>query len=97
MELLVDRRNLASLSFLYKLINGQIDCPYLMSKLNLTVPRIGSRSESFFYTAFCRTNVLSKSPVVHMCAVYNKICQLCDINFDDIKAILNTYKETYIN
>nr|CAH7760073.1 unnamed protein product [Callosobruchus chinensis] len=97
MELLVDRRNLASLSFLYKLVNNIVDCPYLVAKVNFPVPRIEPRNELYFYTNFCRTNVLFKSPVVRLCLVHNKVCQVCDINFDSLKLVLNAYKKICAN
>jgi hypothetical protein len=56
-ELLLERLGLQSLSnrrlehsviFLYKLFHGSLHCPALLSRVNLRVPRSGSRSTNTF-------------------------------------------------
>ena len=40
-----------------------------------------------FHHSICRTNTLVKSPIVAMCDTFNRISNLCDINFDTTKII----------
>ena len=85
------RRKHASVIFLYKLLNGGIDSPTLLSQVKLLVPRLSSRCEILFFCEKANTNVLLKSPVRVMCANYNAICFMCD-NFNctlqDLKSVL---------
>jgi hypothetical protein len=42
------RRKLADVLFIYDLLNGNIDCPYLLEKLGIRVPSYFSRSKELF-------------------------------------------------
>lgn len=60
------RRMNQSASYLQKLLCGEIDCAWLLSRVSLVVPRTNSRSHLCLYPPLCRTNVLKKAPISHM-------------------------------
>lgn len=77
---LAQRRNLATVIFLYKLLNNQLDCAYLLGKMVFHVPSLQTRSlHSYFYLSVPRTNVLMFSPVYIMCRNYDIIKNSIDI------------------
>lgn len=84
------RWNVFSLSFLYKLFNNKIDSPDLLSMIPIHLPRLNLRNTFYFYL-FARTNVLKKSPIFIMCGNFNEIANHCDINFDNLKTIIDFY------
>lgn len=81
------RRNVLAVKFVYGLLHGLIDSPWLIPKLKFCVPRLETRQRVVFYLNRPRTNVLSKSPVYVMCNLVNGISNLCDIFFHDVKCI----------
>lgn len=78
---LANRRDAADIVFLHKIINGGIDCPNLLSKLNLVVHRSSSRLQHrmTFCLDTCNTVYAKNSPLYRMCSAYNKICHDLDI------------------
>jgi hypothetical protein len=69
---LSDRRKQANLSFLTKLINGDVDSPVLLSKLNFRVPCFYSRCSFPFLIPFSRCNYLKNRPIVRMTKLANE-------------------------
>ena len=90
------RANKIFVTFLYKIINNKIDCPHLLSKINFKVPRINARHTECIFYPKCRTNLGKKAPIAVMANYYNNICQSCDINFDQLKHILNVIDNSYL-
>lgn len=83
-DLLLDRFSLLSLEsvrqynsclFVFKLVNGLVDCPELLLQLNFSVPRSNSRAENnnCFYLPKARTNIMVKSPMFTVCKDYNSV------------------------
>ena len=68
------RRTNASLCFLKKIFNHQIDCPQLLSQLYISIPRPSFRPENyqFFYLPTPRIDIQKNSPLYRMCANYNE-------------------------
>jgi len=66
------RRKQANLSFLTKLINGDVDSPVLLSKLNFIVPSFYSRYSFPFQIPFNRRNYLKNRPIVRMTKIANE-------------------------
>lgn len=83
------RRDCAAVGFIYNLINYNIDCPFLLNKVNFLVPRLESRQNNTFLCNTVRTNVMTKSPICNMCNIFNNISRLCDIHCDSLGKILN--------
>jgi hypothetical protein len=69
---LSDRRKQANLSFLTKLINGDVDSPVLLNKLNFRVPCFYSRCSFPFQIPFSRCNYLKNRPIVRMTKLANE-------------------------
>lgn len=51
----------------YDIICLSTDCPYLLSLVDLHVPRLPVRSPTTFYLPFPRSNVLLFSPLYRIC------------------------------
>lgn len=81
---LYNRRILLDVTFLKKLLSGEIDCNELTSNINLNIPYRYPRHTitNIFYVTVCRTNVLKHSPLPRICSEYNRVSEL--INEIDI-------------
>jgi hypothetical protein len=73
------RRNDSFLIFLYKIIHGIINSPFLLSQIYFNVPRANLRSGRFFYVPRAVTNILHRSPLYTACTLFNSNCSECDI------------------
>lgn len=91
------RRLHADLLFLHKLINGAIDCPLLLKRLQYNVPaRIPRNPCSLFYIRRCRTNLGRSSPMVRVSRLYNKLTKKIvdlDIHHDSFSDFSNTLRK----
>lgn len=56
-----ERRKKIDLKFLYKIVNGIINCPELLSCFNFNVPHRRNKSNNTFYITF-------KEQIVHLFA-----------------------------
>lgn len=74
---LFQRRKKCSGLFMVKLIDGSIDSPQLLSQVQFNIPRISSRNSNTFFVPTAKTNILLRSPIIHMCTNAN-------IMFNDI-------------
>lgn len=75
---LQSRRNVASLSTLYKIINSVWDAEDLLGHFSFNT--VGSkRTQKLFSIPLCRNNVSHNNPVFQMCRTYNSICKELDI------------------
>ena len=87
-------RSQAAVIFVYKLLNGSIDCSVLLSQLNLQIPRINSRNNLTFLCNKAQTNLMSKAPINFMCINANKLSAVCDIfscSITELKDMANVY------
>jgi hypothetical protein len=73
------RRNDSFLIFLYKIVHGIINSPFLLSQIYFNVPRANLRSGRFFYVPRAVTNILHRSPLYTACTLFNSNCSECDI------------------
>lgn len=88
---LKSRRTCLGILFLQKIINGRIDCPYLLSNINLHVPRLPVRNVNTFYLPLPQNNVMLFSPLYSICSNYSVVQNAIDIfnsKPNDIKRIL---------
>lgn len=72
LQTLESRRNSHSIIFLYKLVNGQIDCTEILSQITRNRSTVNVRLKHNFYLPTPRTNVLLSSPIYQMIANYSK-------------------------
>lgn len=84
---LSDRRIVAEILFVSKLVGGHICDPGLLALLNFLVPRQNSRSTFTFYLPSTSTRHHAQSPVVSMCRAVNEHCSGIDIFFSTIVSL----------
>nr|CAI5854974.1 unnamed protein product [Callosobruchus analis] len=82
------RRKLSASVFLFKLLNGIIDCPDILQQININVPSFTSRNYLTFKPSRARTNILVKSPINVMCKCLNSISYHCDVFICSISEIV---------
>ena len=70
-------RTFKEVIFLLKLFNGQIDCPYLSSKLNLRVSMVNTRNRAVFSLLKFSSSYTENEPI-------NRICNCVNDNDIDI-------------
>ena len=81
------RRDVIVMKFLWGLIHNTVDCPSLLFKLNVLVPRLSSRATATFYNRPVRTNVLYRAPVSVMSRCCNTLADRCDVFGDSFSRI----------
>lgn len=83
-----DRRKFSSVLFVFKLVRGLIDCPFILQLLPFNTPQYGLRN----FTPFYLLSVLnSQSPVYRMCSLVNDCC-LCS-NDDNIDLFFMSFND----
>ncbi|XP_075167476.1 uncharacterized protein LOC142239568 [Haematobia irritans] len=70
---LENRRMLQSQMFLYKIINGLVDCSDLLNLLSLNVPPRLLRHNKFFHIPLHRTNYSINEPITRALKEFNRI------------------------
>lgn len=95
MSTLEHRRKIADVLFLYKIVNGLIDCPDMVANIFICIPRISSRliNRKTFFIPTHRTNYGRNSPLSRMCSYYNDICHEADI----FNSSVNRFKRILCN
>jgi len=68
---LKSRRLLNDMIFLFKLVNGEIDCPDVLSQVNFNIPQRQTRNKTLFYLPHCSTNSVYHSPLYRSMMYYN--------------------------
>lgn len=63
LETLVNRRKRLDLCFIFKLTNGYINCPELLSLLNFNIPNRRTRQLNTFYVQLQRSNYGLNAPM----------------------------------
>lgn len=76
---LENRRQISDVMFVYKIINGEVDCSDILIRLNFHIPRLASRQNATFFLPTSRTNIHNYSPLVRMCRNCNKAASHIDI------------------
>lgn len=73
---LEQRRNIADLLFLQKIVQNKLDCMDLVSTLQFRVPSSKTRvnNTGLFHCKKARTNILMRSPIWRICTIYNQLC-----------------------
>lgn len=91
LETLKNRRSKCSVLFIYKLINGFIDCSSLLSLIGFNIPVRSLRYNAYFYIPFHRSNYSSFEPVLRSLKEFNNINKQCNLDFS---YSLKTFCET---
>uniref|UniRef100_A0A1Y1MYW8 Reverse transcriptase domain-containing protein n=1 Tax=Photinus pyralis TaxID=7054 RepID=A0A1Y1MYW8_PHOPY len=70
---LKQRRNLLTACFGFKLLNGYLNCPDILSTINLNVPQRFVRSARLLHARQCRTLYFQNSPLNRMVDLINSL------------------------
>lgn len=91
-----NRRKLLDMSFFFKLLNNQLDCPPLLSSINLNIPFKMARAHVYklFKEKPHKTNLGMNSPITRMIKMYNSFPKNC--NFDIFSEHLHAFKRKLI-
>lgn len=89
---LASRRELADISFIFKLINGNIDAPDLLNCIPFVIPAYKNRSSLLFHKPTHGTNYLKNSPIPRTMALCSELSTTVDFFFSPFQVILNTTK-----
>ncbi|KAG8246933.1 hypothetical protein J6590_073287 [Homalodisca vitripennis] len=81
------RRCVADVLFLTKLVNGQLDCPMLLSQVDFRIPLARTRSRDLFSRRHCQRSYVFHGPLARMVRLGNGFCDTFDI-FNDSAAII---------
>lgn len=98
---LKDRREIASILFMHKLINNRVDCPMLLPLVKLYIPAFRCRPRNTFYVPFCRTNIRLNSSLITILTTTNSVLYNSDIDIFSTtitnfkKQIISVYKQNY--
>lgn len=82
LDSLLVRRQLLDVSFLHKLLRAEVDCPELLSLIDIRVPSF-TRSQDLFCHRSLPTNYMSNSAVPRLHRLGNLICPHHDFFHDD--------------
>lgn len=79
---LADRRRVADLTFLYKLLNGHIQIPDILALVKFNIPRPSYRCRNyrFLYIKRHRTEMGKHSPLTRMSRLCNQLWLDCGID-----------------
>lgn len=73
------RRTLLDMILLHNILNGQFDCPNLLSAINVNTPKYRTRNTPLFSIDFQTTNYAQFAPINRLCSTYNKFFSDIDI------------------
>lgn len=79
---LQQRRTMASIIFLFKLLCGEVDCPYLLSHLSIRCPSRPSRNYCFLYLKPNICNYLKYEPLTNIIVKFNDMYMIS--GFDNV-------------
>lgn len=77
---LKNRRTMLNVCWIYKLIHGLVDSPYLLSKIYFNIPLRPRRSFELLFMNFCRTNYLQNEPLRSACGDFNYVSEVISFN-----------------
>lgn len=84
---LESRRTMLGISFVFNLVNGDIDSEFLLSNIKFNVPCRLTRNFTPLYLDYYRTNYANSHPLRRICSDYNMYYNFIDFNYkiDKIK------------
>lgn len=85
LETLELRRKIFSLSLIFDLINGNIDCPDLLAKIAFNVPCRNLRHHNVFFIQLHRSNFVLNSPFIRALTLFNKLSHTFNVEFSTSK------------
>lgn len=92
---LESRRKQMDVIFLYKILNGLADSPYILSKIYFYIPPCNLRYFNLFFETFARTNARKNSPILRIVKTYNDNFSDVDLFFISFDGFKRTIRGTY--
>ena len=92
---LSERRNIYDMTFLFKLVNGYINCPEVLGFLNLYVPQYRTNSSTMFYVFTYKTNYASAFPMENRIMLIVNDFKIDLFNFNSIESFNNNIKNIF--
>jgi len=78
LDTLVNRRRMLCSLFIFKLLTGEIDCPFLLGKVPIAVPSRCTRCSNALILSRCRSNYEAFDPFRVLCKIYNECFHVLD-------------------
>lgn len=96
---LQERRTVASILFVVKLLRGNIDCPQFLGILPLRVPKLNSRSQVLFYLPPLPSSgtVGLPCPLRRSCEAANAVVKFCNGSIDLLTTPLSEISRVCFN
>lgn len=93
LESLENRRYIAQCIFIQKLLNGNIDCPVLLSLLDMSAPTRELRPRALFRLGFRGTVFGAHDPLMQLTRAYNGLGDLVDFNssVSDVRTVSRNF------
>lgn len=88
---LESRRKMLNVTFLVKLLNGDICSEFLLNNLSFNIPQRSTRNSNLLYVPFFRQNYADADPFIRMSNNFNELC-----NFIDFSVNVNILKRNII-
>jgi hypothetical protein len=95
LNLLEDRRRLLDVSFLYKLLRGEVDSIELLSKIGLHIPTRNTRQCVTFHELGTSVNYVYGSPIPRLHRLGNELCTGVDIFVDSLPVLKGSIRKTF--
>lgn len=83
---LENRRKKINLTYMFKILKNQVECPDFLAKLPFAINGGGTRQKRVFYLNFPRTNSYKASPMYSMCNLFNVFASDLDLDLLNLKA-----------
>ena len=99
MNTLEHRRKLLNAMFVFKILNGSINCIFLLNFIKFRCPTRSTRFFSFIVISNSKLNYLNNEPLSLSCKMFNELFNLFDFNLNEncIKLnICNYFKKLMI-
>jgi hypothetical protein len=95
-ESLESRRRMYLGKHLFKLLVGFLHNPEILEEFRFRVPPnyLRLRSQVLFQVPYARTNVLSRSPIVNVIRMFNKLSEDIDLFADGYSQIVEAIRES---
>lgn len=78
---LQSRRIISAVTFIYDIVNGNIDCPLLLELIKFYVPVKNLRRHYTFSIDACKSNYAMNGPITRSLIEFNSIERNCCIDF----------------
>lgn len=94
---LKERRDFSDILFLNKIVTSSIDCPEILSKINIYIPSRSFRKSPLLYVPVAKTNYRKNTYMYRACKTFNKIYHQDNLDIDLFVSNLASIKKQLSN